>query len=317
MFWSAFKVLGQIEAALNAMWDVRTPRSWGRRFCDYLAVMLLAPILLLAAGGVNVFIRTQFDAVVLRFEIVGMLGPLVLQTLRATPLVLTWALFFMIYMAMPNTRVRWPAAVAGAAIGAILYQLLQWVYIDLQVGVSQKNAIYGSFAALPLFLAWVQVSWIIVLFGAEVCDAVQHSDSICGAGGCPAPTLIDKKLIALHLTRTAVRRFAAGDPPLDAAGLAQAINLPQRRVQPVLADLVAAHVLSPTAGAKPEEPRFQPAMDLAHLTLQRVSDAVESAGAAEGRPRLHFEDSERLRQALQELAQAAAASPANRRLKDL
>jgi membrane protein len=168
-----------------------------------------------------------------------------------------------------------------------------------------------------LFLAWVQVSWIIVLFGAEICEAVQNSDSTCGAAGCPAPTPIDKKLIALHLTRTAVRRFAAGDPPLDAAGLAQAINLPQRLVQPVLADLVAAHVLSETAGGRSEKPRYQPAMDLSHLTLQRVADAVESAGAAEGRPRLHFEDSERLWQALQEMTQAAAASPANRRLKDL
>lgn len=317
MFWSAFKVLGQIEAALNAMWEVGTPRSWVRRFCDYLAVMLLAPILLLTAGGANVFIRTQLDAVVQRFEIVGLLGPLVLQTLRATPLVLTWALFLMIYMAIPNTRVRWGAAAAGAAVGAVFYQLVQWIYIDLQVGVAKQNAIYGSFAALPLFLAWVQVSWIIVLFGAEICEAVQHSDSTCGAGGCPVPTPIDKKLIALHLTRTAVRRFAAGDPPLDAAGLAQAINLPRRLVQPVLADLVAAHVLSQTTGGRPEEPRFQPAMDLAHLTLQRVSDAVESAGAAEGRLGLHFEDSERLRQALQELTQAAAASPANRRLKDL
>ncbi len=317
MFWSAFKVLGQIEAALNAMWDVRKPRSWGRRFSDYLTVMLLAPVLVLVAGGASVFIRTQFDAVVARFGIIGMLGPLVLLALRLTPLVLSWALFVMIYMAMPNTRVRWGAAAVGAGVGAILYQLAQWTYIDLQVGVAQQNAIYGSFAALPLFLAWVQASWVIVLFGAEVCYAVQYSDSYCRAAGCPAPSPAAKKLIALHLTRTAVRRFAAGDPPLGAIGMAQALELPPRLVQPVLADLVAAHVLSETPGAEPHESGFQPAMDPSHLTLQRVLEALESLGAAEENLQLPFMDADSLNEALHKLSQAAAESPANRLLKDL
>jgi membrane protein len=317
MFWSAFKVLGQIEAALNAMWDVRKPRSWGRRFSDYLTVMLLAPTLLLVAAGVNVFIRTQFGAVVARFEIVETLAPLALQVLRLTPFILSWALFMLIYMAMPNTRVRWRAAATGAAVGAFFYQLVQWIYIDLQVGVAQQNAIYGSFAALPLFLAWVQASWIIVLFGAEICYAVQHSGGYCRASGCPALSPADEKLIALLLTRTALRRFAAGAPPLDAIGLSRDLDLPLRLVQPILADLVAAHVLSETTGANPDEPKFQPGMDPALLTLQHVSDAWESAGGAEGRLRLHSDQIESLNTALRGLAQAAAASPANHPLKDL
>jgi membrane protein len=317
MLWSAFKVLGQIEAALNAMWDVGKPRSWGRRFSDYLTVMLLAPILLLVAGGASVFIRTQFDAVVARFEIVGTLGPLVLLALKLTPLVLAWALFVLIYMVMPNTRVRWGPAAAAAAVGAIFYLLVQWIYIDLQVGVAQQNAIYGSFAALPLFLAWVQASWIIVLFGAEVCHTVQHSGEYCQPGGCPAPTPADKKLIALLLTRTAVRRFEAGEPPLDAVGMSHRLNLPLRLVQPILAGLVAAQVLSEAPGAGPGKPRFQPAMDPALLTLQRVADAWESAGATGEGLGLPSDEIEGLSQALRDLARTAAASPANRRLRDL
>jgi len=317
MFWSAFKVLGQIEAALNAMWDVRKARSWGRRFSDYLTVMLLAPILLLSAGGANVFIRTQFDAVAARFEIVGTIGPLVLQALRLTPLILTWALFILVYMAMPNTRVRWAAAATGAAVGATLYQLVQWIYIGLQIATARQNAIYGSFAALPLLLAWLQTSWIIVLFGAEVCYAVQHSDDYGRAGGGRVPSTAEKKLIALLLTRAAVRRFAAGEPPLDAIGMAHALNLPLHLVQPLLADLVAAHILSETPGVSPEAPRLQPAMDPALLTLQRVADAWETAGGTEGNLRFHSADIARLKEAWRELAQTAAASPANRLLKDL
>jgi membrane protein len=279
--------------------------------------MLLAPILLLVAGGASVFIRTQFQAVVAQFEIVGVLGPLVLNALKLTPLVLVWALFILIYMAMPNTRVRWAAAAAGAAVGAILYQAVQWVYIDLQVGVSKQNAIYGSFAALPLFLAWVQTSWAIVLFGAEVCYAVQHSAGFCRASGCPAPSPADKKLVALHLTRTAVRRFAAGDPPLGASSLANELELPLRLVQPVLTDLVAAHILSEVPRVAPDEPAFQPAMDSTHITLQRLSDALESVSGAEGSLQLSSADSDRLNAAWRRLSEAAAESPANRLVKDL
>ena len=317
MFWSAVKVLGQIESALNAMWDVRGQRSWGRRFSDYLAVMLIAPILLLVAGSASVFIRTQFDAIAGRFEIVGILGPLVLNALKLTPLVLVWALFTLIYMAMPSTRVRFGAAAVGAVIGGLLYQLVQWIYIDLQVGVAKQNAIYGSFAALPLFLAWVQASWSIVLFGAEVCDAVQRSGDTCRVLGCPTPGLGEKKLIGLNIVHSVVQRFAAADPPLTARQLALGIQLPLRWIQESLAGLTAAGILSETRSASSAEPGYQPAMDIGLLTLQRVSEALESSGGSAGTLALPFDENAKLTAALRELSRAVAESPCNRLLKDI
>jgi membrane protein len=299
------------------MWDVRLPRSWGRRFSDYLTVMLLAPILVLAAGGISVFIRTQFDAVTARFEIIEMFGPLVLQTLRLTPLVLSWALFVLIYMAMPNTRVRWGAAAAGAGAAAVLYQLAQWVYIDLQVGVAQQNAIYGSFAALPLFLVWVQASWIIVLFGAEVCYAVQNSDGYCRASGCPAPAPLEKIRVGLAIARTAARRFSSGAPPLNARELAQATGLPLPWVQQTASELVEAGVFSRSASETLDDPAFQPAMDIMQLTLQRVMDALLSVGASPQRPFAPAEDAARLEEALEAMRRAASESSANLLVKDL
>jgi membrane protein len=301
MFWSAIKVLGQIESSLNAMWDVRGQRSWGRRFSDYLAVLLIAPILLLVAGSASVFIRTQFDAIAGRFEIVGMLGPLVLQALRLTPLILVWALFTLVYMAVPNTRVRFGAAAAGAAVGGLLYQLVQWFYIDLQVGVAKQNAIYGSFAALPLFLAWVQASWTIVLFGAELCDAVQRSSDTCRALGCPAPGAAEKKLIGLNIVHEVVRQFAAGNPPMTAHQLALGIKLPVRWVKELLIGLTATGILSETRGASSDEPGYQPAMDIGLLTLQRVSEALESSGDSAATHILPIEKTAKLAAALRRI----------------
>jgi membrane protein len=317
MFWSAIKVLGQIETALNAMWDVRKPRSWGRRFSDYLAVMLIAPILFLVAGSASVFIRTQFDALVGRFEIVGLLGPLVLHAMKLTPIVLVWALFVLIYMAMPNTQVKFGAAVAGAAVGGLLYQLVQWIYIDLQVGAAKQSAIYGSFAALPLFLAWVQTSWSIVLFGAELCYAVQHSGRYDRPAGRSAPSPAEKKWIGLYLARSVIQRFSTGDPPLTARGLARATGLPIGLVELVLADLVSGHILSETPGIQTDEPGFHPAMDIQLISLQRVSEALDSVGSAQPWILPSDEKSAALRVALQRLSQAAAALPANRLLKDI
>jgi membrane protein len=317
MFWSAIKVLGQIESALNAIWGVAGQRSWGRRFSDYLAVMLIAPILLLVAGSANVFIRTQFDAIAGRFEIVGMLGPLMVQALKLTPLILVWALFTLIYMAMPNTRVRFGSAAVGAAIGGLLYQVVQWIYIDLQVGVAKQNTIYGSFAALPLFLAWVQTSWTLVLFGAELCDAVQHSDDTCRAFGSPAPGLAEKRLVGLHIVHGVVQRFAAGDPPMTSRQLALGTKLPLGWVQDLLGGLTASGILSETRRASSDEPGYQPAMDIGLLTLQRVSEALESGGRSAEPLSLTFNANAKLQAALRELGRAAAASPSNRLLKDI
>jgi membrane protein len=318
MFWSAIKVLGQIESALNAMWYVGKPRSWGRRFSDYLAVMLIAPVLFLVAGSASVFVRTQFTAITGRIEIVGMLGPLVLHALNLTPFILVWVLFTMIYMAMPNTRVPFGAAALGAAVGGLLYQLVQWIYIDLQVGAAKQNAIYGSFAALPLFLAWIQTSWTIVLFGAELCYAIQHSEGYCSAVGCPAATPAEQKLIGLHILKQAIQRFTGPAPPMTARELALATGIPLRLVQQTASDLVAAGILSTTPSRAPDQPAFQPAMDIRLLNLQRVSEALESPkGLTDLLPQTSNPEAAALREALRKFSQAAAESPANRLLSDL
>jgi membrane protein len=317
MFWSAFKVIGQIEAALNAMWGIRNTRSWVRRFSDYLTMMLLAPVLLLAAGGISVFIRTQVDAVVARFEIVGLLGPLVIRALGWMPLLIVWTLFMMIYLVLPNARVRWSAAAIGAAVAAVLYQLVQWVYVDLQVGVARQNAIYGSFAALPLFLAWVQASWIIILFGAEMCYAAQNSDDYCRPTGCPAPAPVEKIRVGLQIARTAAQRFSAGAPPLNARELAHTTGFPLPWVQQTADELVQAGVFSRTVADTLDDAAFQPAMDIMQLTLQRVVDALLSVGAEPNGLFPASGEAARLDEALKALRRAASESSANRLLKDV
>ena len=280
MIWAAVKILGQIEAALNAMWDHLPPRSWGRRFGDYLAVLLVAPILMLSASGANVFIRTRLDEVAARLGLLDTLGPLVVHLLQLTPVLLAWALFTLMYAVMPNTRVRLLPALAGGAVGGVLYHLVQWAYIAFQIGASRQNAIYGSFAALPLFLAWVQTSWMIFLFGAQIAYAAQHAElwACCmrgarGRAGPPAAGRAARGLArggplrprrgAAHRSRARPRRRGSAvggrreHGTADTRGAAGADRAPRRRGLPARRGPGAAHPaagVGRAAGDRPPRP---------------------------------------------------------------
>jgi membrane protein len=313
MIWAAVKILGQIEAALNAMWDGLPPRAWGRRFADYLAVLLIAPILMLSASGANVFIRTGLDQVAGRLGLLDTAGPLIVQTLKLTPVLLAWALFALMYAMMPNTRVRLLSALAGGALGGVLYHLVQWVYIAFQVGAAKQNAIYGSFAALPLFLAWVQTSWMIFLFGAQVAYAAQHAElwACCMRG--PAAGRERRQLAGLHAAWLVAGRFARGESPLTAGELARATKVPPAVVAENLEQLTRAGLLA--RAVSPEGEAFLPAVDPARLTLQRVWDALQESAPLD--PAALPVDAARLQDALAELKRAAADSTSNRPLGEI
>jgi membrane protein len=317
MFWTAIKVLGNIEVALNAMWDIKKQRTWWRRFSDYLAMMILSPILLTVAGGVTVFIRTQVSAITAKFAIASMVGPLSLEALKLSPLILICTLFTLIYMAMPNTRVPFKPALGGGIIGGILFQVVQWVYIEFQVGVANYNAIYGSFAALPLFFVWVQTSWTLVLFGAELCHAFQTADTYCSATGCPGLRPHEKKLLSLRIARLVIQDFSTGQAPLTVPQISQRLRVPAHLAQERVDELRQSGIFTETRTRKGRKPAFQPAMDISRVNVQRVIEAIEFAGTPEEEVLLSTADSKNIEEAIRELNRAAAQSPANRLLKDL
>jgi membrane protein len=177
LFWSILKVLNHIERSFNDIWEIKVGRSWGRKFGDYLSIMLISPIFIILSGSVTVFITTQVEQITQRIALLGMFSPAISFLLKFIPYALIWALFTFLYIIMPNTKVNFKAGLLGGVVAGTIYQIAQWAYISFQVGAARYNAIYGSFAALPLFLMWVQISWWIVLFGAELSFANQNVDT--------------------------------------------------------------------------------------------------------------------------------------------
>jgi membrane protein len=285
LFWSVIKVLGRIEESFNLIWGV-APRPLMRKLSDYLTVMIIGPVLLIMSGSVTVFIASQVSALSSQVGLENVIDPAVSLGLALAPYVLLWVLFALVYLIMPNTRVRLGSAVLGAVLTGSAYQLLQIAYVRFQIGVSSYNAIYGSFAALPLFLVWLQLSWIIVIFGAEIVHAFPRSEHPDATTGSPPRSIVQTRVLALAVGHEIVDRFHRGAPALNESQLADNLDVPLSEVREIVDILADAGLLLRTACDDDEEAPL-PARDSAGITIQDVLDAVDNAHARRFFPDQH------------------------------
>ena len=316
LFWSVINVLSHIEASLNDIWEIKESRSWGRKFSDYLAVMLISPLLILLSSSATVFITTQVIQLTEQIQLLGMISPLIFLSFKLIPYVLIWILFTIIYILMPNTRVKLKAGIFAGIIAGTIFQFVQWGYISFQVGAARYNAIYGSFAALPLFLMWVQVSWWVVLFGAELSFANQNVGTYEYEPDSRKVSPAFKKVLTLHVAHLLVKNFAVGGRPLTDAEIGARLKIPIRLVHNILYDLVQSKVITETTTRTEQEYGYQPARDINTLTIKYVVDAVDHNGTNDI-PVARTGEFAALEQALDKFREEMDASPANKLLKDI
>ena len=316
LFWSVLKVLGLIERAFNDIWEIKESRSLGRKFSDYLSIMLISPILVLISGSVTVFIKTQVTQITKRVAFLDIFYPLIYFLFESMPYVLIWILFTILYIVMPNTRVSLKAGFLGGVVAGTLYQIAQWAYISFQISTAKFNAIYGSFAALPLFLIWLQVSWWIVLFGAELSFANQNVDTYEFEPDSLQVSPGFKKLLTLQIAHLLTKRFENGDKPLTDSKISARLEMPIRLVHNILFDLVESGLVSETTTKNDKELAYQPACDINKLTIQYVLEALEQSGT-DTLPVLKTESHAALSEALKNFGDAMESSPANKLLKDI
>jgi len=243
-------VVSSVEGAFNAIWDDVPGRTLGRRISHYFAVLVIAPILLVLTLSSSAAVRGH--PLYLWLASSWGLGAALEYTFAYVGWVVSWILFAFLYMFVPNTRVRFVPAVVGGILAGSIWQLTQWLYLSFQIGVSNYDAIYGALAQLPLLMAWVYISWIIVLFGAEVAHALQTLDvvsrerRVAKKSGQAFREWIGLS-IAVELARAAMRK----SDPLSADGLARLLDVPLRTVRETLAALARdglAHETSANAG---------------------------------------------------------------------
>jgi membrane protein len=316
LFWTIIKVLGNIESSFNDIWGVKTPRALGRKLADYLSVMLICPVLIILAGSITVLLTTRITSMLEQLSFLGYLANLLIALLKLLPYGVIWLVFTFIYVFMPNTKVEMKSALWGGILAGTVYQLVQLAYIKFQIGVSNYGAIYGSFAALPLFLAWLQLSWLIVLLGAEASFAHQNVATYEFEQDCLTVNPRFKRMTALAVMALCIKNFAQAQNPSTDREIARKLEVPIRLVRSVLSDLKEARLLSEVCGEHPDDISYQPACDIQGLTVAEVNNRLDTQGLG-AVPIAESPDVEKLRETLKRFQEMNEQSSANLQLRDL
>lgn len=274
LLWSVMKLLISIEDIFNQIWEIKRGRSWVRKITDYLTIMLVGPILFMVSGGLTLAVQTKmghfFEMSVISVFFVNLLAYLLVA-----------GVFTFIYMALPNTKVTLKAAFSAAIIATVLFELLGWGYVKFQVGSSRVSAIYGTFAALPLFLIWVQYTWYIVLFGAQIAYANQNADKFELAEDIKNLSVRYKRVISLMITNLIAKRFFVGEKALTAVEIATYLDLPTKLAKNMLNEFVECGVLVEVKTDEDKEIVYQPGVTESRFDVKFLFDALDKKGVNE------------------------------------
>lgn len=270
LFWAVIKVFGSIEDAFNNIWEVRSTRSAARKYGDYIAVVVVAPILWVISSSMGNYAA----------EILGVAGSPALEVLsRAGSLVVAWVMFTFIYVVLPSTKVRFTAALTAGVVAGTAFVLFQWGYVYLQRWMTSYNAIYGSFAALPLFLLWMQISWEILLLGGELSFAYQNvarfdeeRESLLVSYDCRRKLMVGVMVLVS-------RAFRDGRGAVSFSEIRDRLDVPTRIMNNILYTLVQARMLNEirTEGTD-YDLEYARARDISTLRVYDILSAVDSHG---------------------------------------
>ena len=275
MLYTVLMLVSNVEDSFNEIWQVKKPRSIFRTFTDYLAMFFLFPLILVITSGITIFLT----AIANNMPDFLLLGPLVRFLIDLIPYVLMSGMFVALYIFMPNTHVRFSSVIVPGILAGFAMQALQIVYIHSQIFLSSYNAIYGSFAALPLFMLWLQISWTICLFGAELCYTNQNLDYYDYDAHTSEISHRYRIMLSALLMSRICKRFASGQKPYSALGLRKETAVPIRFVNDLLYDMTEAGLLiEVTSDEKGETSHFIPAEDLKNMTVGTLIDRLESRG---------------------------------------
>ncbi len=223
----------------------------------------------------------------------------------------------MLYLVMPNTKIPLRSAILGGFAAGTIAQIVQWIYFKFQIGVAKYGAIYGSFAALPLLLVWLQLSWMVILFGAEIAHAYEHYETFGFHPDYSRLSLSSKKLLLLRIFHLLIKRFSQGEKALNAHQIAHILEIPVRFVRKILYELIdIGLVVETTKGAKGEV-TFQPGKTIEDMTIKSILDEYEKYGTNIKAPEDKPEETDKISTFLKDISETNEKSPWNIKLKEI
>lgn len=281
LLWSVIKVLGNIESSFNEIWSVNKERTIVRKVSDYLTIMLLAPVFIIisssATAQISIYIQKMADSI----PWVNSFSGIISLGLNLLPYSLIWLAFAFLYIVLPNTKVSFKSAFLGGVIAGIIFQLVQFIYFKFQIGVSSYNAIYGSFAAVPLFLIWMQTSWTIVLLGAEIAYATQNVTNYEYELETKLLSHELKLKLSLWILHDIIRLFEEGNTPLTSVQLSEKLGIPHRITKLILNTLLQAQLINETKTTDEKSFAYSPARSTDVLSVDYCVKQINTIGITE------------------------------------
>ncbi|MCD8184829.1 MAG: YihY/virulence factor BrkB family protein [Bacteroides sp.] len=276
LLWTVVNLINNLEITFNRIWQVKKARSMYRKITDYFSMLLLIPILLVVSGGLSIFMSTMLKNV----EDFTLLAPIGKFLIHLIPFVLTWFMFTGLYAFMPNTNVKIKHALISGILAGTAHQAFQFLYISSQLWVFRYNAIYGSFAALPMFLLWLQISWTICLFGAELTYAGQNIRNFSFDKDARNISRRYHDFISILIMSLVAKRFEKNIPSYTAEEISEECQIPIRLTNQTLYELQEINLLHEVAtDEKSEDIAYKPSMDINKLDVALLLDKLDTYGS--------------------------------------
>lgn len=275
LLWTLISLLSNIEDAFNNIWDIKTGRNTIQKIKDYIAIFLLIPVLMILSSGISIFMSSTVLAVIP----FAFMTPMINTLMELLPVVLTWGAFTLCFWLIPNTKVEFKYAAISGAFCAVAFEVLQLLFLNGQIYVSKYNAIYGSFAFLPLMLIWLQLSWLLLLSGCGLTYSLQNVFSYNFFGNLTSVAESYFREVLLVVTAVIYRRFHLGMSAPTRNKLSMTYGLPIRLVSNIADKLERAglvQIIESRDGK--DDPGLIPTTDTDKIMVKDVVARVESAG---------------------------------------
>ncbi|MCU0458173.1 MAG: YihY/virulence factor BrkB family protein [Bacteroidales bacterium] len=279
LFSTVGQLLRYVENAFNSIWKVGETRVWYRQVTDYLAVIILVPALFIASSSATVLATTRLNDILSQSDMLESLKPVVSFLVQLIPFILLFTLSTSAFLAMPNTRVKFRSALVAGLAAGIALQLLQILYVETQMGITRLGALYGSFAAVPLLMVWIQMSWVVLLMGAQLSYYLQNITRYEFEFDVQTVSPRQKKRLSLLVMHSLINDFVSGARPRSPEEISQELSLPARTVHDCLDLLREASMVTEIWNEELEKYVYQPGTDINKMTLSFVLEKLESSGS--------------------------------------
>lgn len=278
LFWTLINLIINIEYTFNRIWEIKESRKLTKKLTDYFSLFLLLPVFMILSSGFSVYLATIFKEI----QDYVILSSIVKLLIKLAPYVITWVMFTGLYLYMPNTKVQLRYALISGIIAGTAFQLFQMLYINSQIFLSKYNAIYGSFAAIPMFLIWLQISWTICLVGVEVTYLGQNVQNFDFENDTRNISRRYSDFVCILFMSLIVHNFDIGEQPLTAKKLSAETKTPARLTQKVLNKLEQLgfiHKCEINIGKKDIQVAYSPSVDISDLSVGSVIRALDREGS--------------------------------------